>query len=133
MLVVAVGIEIRHIPGQHIRHNLSILLRQFQNFIPGVLDGPGFMDAHMPRFCGDHALAVPQHGRDNHRVRLSPAHQKFHLRMFAPARGPDLFPGALTVFVRPVAGQTFKVCLRQTFHDLRMRSRYIVAFKKKHI
>ena len=130
--MIPVGVKIRQIPFQRVRHELSVLLRDFQHLMPGILDRPGLVRAHVPGVRRDHALIVRKHGGNDHRVRLRAAREKFNVRVRHADGRPNLFLRAFAISIRAVPRQTFKIRLREPFKHLRMRPRDIIAFKRNH-
>ena len=78
---------------------------QRQDLVSGILDCPGFVDVHVAGVCRNHAFIVFEHGRNDRRISLCAAHQKFDLCVQAAAGFADLILRAFAVVVRTIAGE----------------------------
>ena len=121
-----VGIKAGHMLRKLPRVQPPLMGRQGNDFVTGVLYGPGLMDVYMPGFHRDHRLISFQHGRNDHSVCLGAAGKKVYLGL--PAQGAaDFFLCATAEFVLPVARLGRGVQQRQPFQDFGMGAVGIVA------
>ena len=125
--------EAGKVGSQVLRADAAFLLGEGKHLVAGILHSAGLMDADVSGFSSDDAAPGGQHGRDDQRVGLGAAGEKFHVR-FRPADGrADLFLRTVAVFVRAVAGKGLEVGFRQAAQDIRMRTGDVIAFKGQHI
>ena len=110
--------------------DLSVVVRQRQDFVSAELDCTGLVYADVPGACGDHALIAFQHGVDHRGVCLRAANQKEDLCGRRIAGFADLRFRCFAIAVRAISWRFFKICFRETLEDLRMRALHIVTGKR---
>ena len=110
--------------------DLSVVVRQRQDFVSAELDCAGLVYADVPGACGDHALIAFQHGVDHRGVRLRAADQKEDLCGRRIAGFADLRFRCFAIAVRAISWRFFKICFHETLEDLRMRALHIVTGKR---
>lgn len=73
--VVVVGVVLAFVQKRPdlVCTDLSVVVRQRQDFVSAELDCTGLVYADVPGACGDHALIAFQHGVDHRGVRLRAA------------------------------------------------------------
>src|SRR5699024_5134006 len=90
------------------------------------------VQSHMSCVCHHACLIANQHGVDHDPVSLRPAHEEMKFSIRTTALPAYLLLGALTVRKTPISRQLLTICLYQPSHHIRMRSLYIVIFKRNH-
>lgn len=110
--------------------DLSVVVRQRQDFVSAELDRTGLVYADVPGACGDHALIAFQHGVDHRGVCLRAADQKEDLCGRRIAGFADLRFRCFAIAVRAISWRFFKICFHETLEDLRMRALHIVTGKR---
>ena len=130
MLMISVLIKIlNQILYFHRIHFAAVVYRYRQDFMAGILDGAGFVDADMAGFCGNHTFIRLQHGIDNHLVRLGSAGKEIDIRIRYADGLANANSGLFAERIVSVAGHLLQIGGHQSFQYSGVSSLTVVVLK----
>ena len=119
-----------HIGSYLTRVELSVLLIELDDLVPGIFNGAYLVKTYMSRLWGDDRLVWLKHSGNYGLICLSSAHQEIYIGIGRTARLFYKLLRSIGMRIVTVTGKDLRIGFYKSFKHLFVRAENIIAFKR---